>query len=87
MKLKIYKKKKCLLATSYEETIHTDPFLQNMRVMYEPITLVSIESYFVEQTDNDFILVVKTGVTYKELYIAGCFSNRNESESAAKLIF
>jgi len=86
MKLKIYKKKKCLLATPYEEATYTDPLLHNMRVMYEPIPLDSIESYFVEQTDKGFILVVETGIAYKELYIAGRFSSRQEAESAAKLI-
>jgi len=47
-----------------------------MRVMYEPIELDSIESYFVEKVNNGFILVVETGVAYKELYIAGRFSTR-----------
>jgi len=86
MKLKVYKKKKCLLATPYEETKHSDPLLHNMRETYQPIELDSIESYFVEQVNNDFILVVETGVAYKELYIAGRFSSRQEAESAAKLI-
>jgi len=76
MKLKIYKQKKCVLATPYEETNHSDPLLHNMRVMYEPIELDSIESYFVEKVNNGFILVVETGVAYKELYIAGRFSTR-----------
>jgi len=86
MKLKIYKKKKCLLATPYEETTYSDPLLHNMCETYEPISLDSIESYFVEQVNNGFILVVETGVAYKELYIAGRFSSRQEAESAAKLI-
>jgi len=86
MKLKIYKKKKCLLATPYEETSHSDPLLNNMRVMYEPIPLDTIESYFVEKVNNGFILVIETGVAYKELYIAGRFSSRQEAESAAKLL-
>jgi|GEM_PF-2037833 len=86
MKLKVYKKKKCVLATPYEETTYSDPLLHNMRIMYEPIPLDSIESYFVEKVDNGFILVVETGVAYKELYIAGRFSSRQEAESAAKLL-
>lgn len=86
MKLKIYKKKKCLLATPYEKISHSDPLLHNMRETYEPIELDSIESYFVEKVDNGFILVVETGVAYKELYIADRFSTREEAESAAKLI-
>jgi hypothetical protein len=86
MKLKVYKKKKCLLATPYEETTYNDPHLHNMRAMYVPVELDSIESYFVEKVNNGFILVVETGVSYKELYIAGHFSSRQEAESAAKLI-
>jgi len=86
LKLKIYKKKKCLLATPYEEIAHSDPLLNNMRETYEPIELDSIESYFVEKTEKGFILVVETGVAYKELYIAGRFSSRQEAESAAKLL-
>ena len=86
MKLKIHKKKKCLLATPYEEIAHSDPLLRNIRETYEPIELDSIESYFVEQTEKGFILVVETGVSYNELYIAGRFSTRQEAESAAKLI-
>ena len=86
MKLKVYKKKKCLLATPYEETTYSDPLLHNMRATYVPVELDSIESYFVEQVDNGFILVIETGVSYKELYIAGRFSSRQEAESAAKLI-
>jgi len=86
MKLKVYKKKKCLLATPYEETTYSDPLLNNIRETYQPIELDSIESYFVEQVDNGFILVIETGVAYKELYIAGRFSSRQEAESAAKLI-
>ena len=86
MKLKIHKKKKCLLATPYEETTYDDPLLHNMRATYVPVELDTIESYFVEQTHNGFILVVETGVAYKELYIAGRFSSRQEAESAAKLI-
>jgi len=86
MKLKVYKKTKCVLATPYEETTYSDPLLNNIRETYEPIELDSIESYFVEQVNNGFILVVETGVAYKELYIAGRFSSRQEAESAAKLI-
>lgn len=86
MKLKVYKKKKCLLATLYEETKHSDPLLHNMRSAYVPVELDSIESYFIEKANNGFILVVETDVAYKELYIAGRFSTRKEAESAAKLI-
>ena len=59
MKLKIYKKKKCLLATPYEETTYNDPLLHNIRETYEPIELNSIESYFVEQVNNGLFWLLK----------------------------